>query len=186
MTLTLTATEMGSTYDAAITVSIEYTDPCLTEWPVITLDTFSDMAFGLFELEQASQTATFTTVTDVYSCTASCGELVATLTFASDAVTSGLSAAVSMTGLVLTIDTSTVGTTMISENTVTLTITYANCATSTATQDFDLDIECTTGSDIGLTDGSSTDLTFNFITDTSLTTTFTYTHSYCDPHTVTF
>jgi len=114
--------------------------------------------------------------------------MVATLTFANDAVTSGLSAAVSMTGLVLTIDTSTVDVTMISENTVTLTITYANCATSTATQDFELDIVCSTGSDIGLTDGSNTDLTFNFITDTSLTTTFTYTYtpSICGPYTVTF
>jgi hypothetical protein len=186
MTLRLTATEMGSTYDAAITVSIDYTDPCSTQWPAISLGTFNDMVFGLFELELASQTATFTTVTDEYSCTASCGDLVATLTFASDADASGLSAAVSMTGLALTIDTSQVDATMISENTVTLTITYANCATSTDSLDFELDIVCTTGSDIALTDGSNTDLTFNFITDTSLTTTFTYTHSYCDPHTVTF
>ena len=145
------------------------------------------MVFGLVELELASQTATFTTVTDEYSCTATCGDLVATLTFASDADASGLSAAVSMRGLALTIDTSQVDATMISENTVTLTITYANCATSTDSLDFELDIVCTTtGSDIELTDVSNTDLTFNFITDTSLTTTFTYTHSYCDPHTVTF
>ena len=85
MTLTLTASEMGSTYDAAITVTIEYTDPCLTEWPLITLDTFSDIEYGLFEQAQASQTATFTTVTDDYSCTATCGALEASLTFANDA-----------------------------------------------------------------------------------------------------
>jgi len=188
MTLTLTAAAMGSTYDAAITVSFLYTDPCLTQWPVISVDSFADINYGIFEEALAEQTATYTVDTDDYSCAARCGALEATLTFGADAVTSGLSGAVTMTGLVLNINTAAVTTAMISSNTVTLTITYADCGTSTASQDFTLAVLCTTGSDIELTTdaGSNTTPTFDFIKDTSLTTTFTYTHSYCDPHTVTF
>ena len=113
-----------------------------------------------------------------------CGTLVETLTFPVDAP-AGLSALVSVASQTLTVATG-VTTAMISENIVTYTASYPNCATSTVDTTFTLTVECTTGSDIELTATDSTALTFNFIDDTDVTLAFEYTHAYCDPHAVTF
>jgi len=91
-----------------------------------------------------------------------------------------------MNDLSLEFETLSIDETMISQTTVILTLTYADCPTSTDSQTFVLDVLCTTATEISLTDGTGTTLTFNFIEDTSLTITYTYTHCYCEPHSVTF
>ena len=145
----------------------------------------TDLIYGVFEELPLTTAGTFS-IDDTHDCaTSTCGAVEETLTFPSDAP-AGLSALVSVATQTITIDSTSVDDTMISSNLVEYTATYENCNLATETIEFTVEIECTTGSDIELTTTDSTALEFNFITDTDVSIDFTYTHAYCDPHTVTF
>ena len=146
----------------------------------------TDLIYGVFEELPLTTAGTFSIDDDTHDCaTSTCGAVEETLTFPSDAP-AGLSALVSVATQTITIDSTRVDDTMISSNLVEYTATYENCNLATETIEFTVEIECTTGSDIELTTTDSTALEFNFITDTDVSIDFTYTHAYCDPHTVTF
>ena len=184
--LTFDATQMAVTYSEQIEVQFLIAAeqaPCLSEQPVIALEPFADILYGVQTQSPTEQLAVVTVVSDTHDCLGTvefCGQRLTDLLFTTQAMALQIDDSVLLEDLLLTL--APLSTAQSGVFSVVLRVAYEFCPDSVAEQTFSLQVACSNKNTIYLTTSpaQSLHLHFDFFADSSVTLAFDYSHALCE------